>query len=32
MGICDTSTVSIGIKILLYDLILQMNEKEHRVN
>jgi len=26
MGMCDTSTASIGIKILLSDLILQMNE------
>jgi hypothetical protein len=26
MGLCDTATVSIGIKILLSDLILQMNE------
>jgi len=26
MGLCDTSTASIGIKILLSDLILQMNE------
>jgi len=26
MGLCETSTASIGIKILLSDLILQMNE------
>jgi hypothetical protein len=26
MGMCDTSTASIGIKILVSDLILQMNE------
>lgn len=26
MGLCDTATASIGIKILLSDLILQMNE------
>lgn len=26
MGLCDTATASIGIKILLTDLILQMNE------
>ena len=27
MGKCETSTLSIGIKILLSDLILQINEK-----
>jgi hypothetical protein len=27
MGKCETSTTSIGIKILLSDLILQINEK-----